>query len=59
MKKVTQKWDGQILDKLDDSLDKLLLRAETGALVNRIEAAKNRLEDDTVNIKDILSKMKI
>jgi len=53
----TEMVGGQILNKIDVSLDKIItVRAETGALVNRIEAAKNRLEDDTINIKDILSK---
>ena len=55
-------WDteaigGTVLKNIDDSLENVItVRAELGALVNRIETAKNRLEDDMINLKDILSK---
>ena len=53
----TETIGGSVLKKIDDSLENVItVRAKLGALVNRIETAKNRLEDDTINLKGILSK---
>ncbi|HHU68877.1 MAG TPA: flagellar hook-associated protein FlgL [Thermoanaerobacterales bacterium] len=52
----TEAIGGIILKNINDSLENVItVRADLGALVNRIEMAKNRLEDDMINLKGILS----
>jgi flagellar hook-associated protein 3 FlgL len=48
---------GNLLSLLDEHIDNILaLRSEVGAKYNRLEAAKQKNEEETFNMKELLSK---
>lgn len=48
---------GKLLEQLDKHIDNILaLRSEMGAKYNRLEAAKQKNEEETFNMKELLSK---